>query len=162
MILWYDSTAKANNFYYLRENYFSCKCGSVIFSIIYWDFITLNMDWNMIFMALKERKISIKFIILIDFDICLGFSLYYSVHRRVISAIQNCFRLEISSSEYVLLLVFYWDLSEREYRIIFCKNISIFFAILYDYEFYFFEDLISIFLIVSRVELLYTYERSMN
>ena len=126
MILWYNSTAKANNFYYLRENYLSCKCDSVIFSMIYWVFITLNKNWNMNFTALKKQKISIKFIILIDFDICLGFSLYYSVYRRVISAIQNCFRLEISSSEYVLLLVFYWDLSEREYRIIFCKNISIF------------------------------------
>lgn len=126
MILWYDSTAKANNFYYLRENYFSCKCDSVIFSIIYWVFITLNMDWNMIFMALKERKISIKFIILIDFDIFLGFSLYYRVYMRVISTIQNCFRLKISSSECEFLLDFYWNLSEGKYRMIFCKNMSIF------------------------------------
>ena len=135
MILWYDSTAKANNFYYLRENYFSCKCDSVIFSMIYWVFITLNSNWNMNFTALKKQKISIKFIILIDFDICLEFSLYYSVYRRVISAIQNCFRLEISSSEYALLLVFYWDLSEREYRIIFLLKYEYFFDMIMNFIF---------------------------
>ena len=139
MILWYDSTAKANNFYYLRENYFSCKCDSVIFSMIYWDFITLNRNWNMNFTALKKQKISIKFIILIDFDICLGFSLYYSVHRRVISAIQNCFRLEISSSEYALLLVFYWDSSEVMSRIIFVKIWVFFWNLIWLWILFFWE-----------------------
>ena len=135
MILWYDSTAKANNFYYLRENYFSCKCDSVIFSMIYWDFVTLNRDWNMVFMALKERKISIKFIILIDFDICLGFSLYYRVYRKVISAVQNCFRLENQQFRICTFISILLRFVRKGISNNFLLKYEYFFW--YDYEFYF-------------------------